>query len=258
MAMPDPREPSAEMLERATDLVIEWHETAKQGWEAENAEEGIEECVGPDNVDLDELAQRVALALDAAVAERDQQIAELTDELIARDRIMNEQSDLLTAGDQQIAALTEANRLLTIDAGALEAEVGAWRATTETERAATVAQWERAEAAYKEVAALGAVIARHQEIFKWLDGRDGDFPARQPSEGAYYWRKELNARLAAPTPPALVERAEAERKVVEAAGAARDADWSYRPVPGELYELTVAVDELRALQETRAPGKGAA
>jgi hypothetical protein len=64
-------EPTERALERATDLVIAWHEVARQGWESQNSERGINDCpkhgpaVGPDEIDLDELARRIALALDA-------------------------------------------------------------------------------------------------------------------------------------------------------------------------------------------------
>ena len=56
-------EPSRENVERATDMVIAWEIDAREGWEAEHATTPGT-IIGPDNVDMDELADRFARALD--------------------------------------------------------------------------------------------------------------------------------------------------------------------------------------------------
>lgn len=51
------------------------------------------------------------------------------------------------------------------------------------------------------VAFATACVAREREeydaIFRWLFGEEGEFPERQPGQGAYYWRSQLRKRLEA-------------------------------------------------------------
>jgi len=38
-------------------------------------------------------------------------------------------------------------------------------------------------------------IARLEAIIHWLDGLEGDWPDRQPGEGAFYWRRHMMRRF---------------------------------------------------------------
>jgi hypothetical protein len=42
--------------------------------------------------------------------------------------------------------------------------------------------------------AAEARAERLREAILWADGRIGEWPERQPGEGAFYWRKELMRR----------------------------------------------------------------
>ena len=46
-------------------------------------------------------------------------------------------------------------------------------------------------------AAVEKERAEYDAIFRWLFGEEGEFPERQPGQGAYYWRSQLRKRLEA-------------------------------------------------------------
>lgn len=98
-----PPNPTREAVEEATDLVIAWEVLAREGWQAEHAM-ASDKIIGPDNVDLDELANRVALALDAALAragEREMGLSMIgRDGARALERIEQERDALRTQVEQ--------------------------------------------------------------------------------------------------------------------------------------------------------------
>jgi hypothetical protein len=52
----------------------------------------------------------------------------------------------------------------------------------------------RSERSYAEKVAADARAERLRAAILWADGQIGEWPERQPGEGAFYWRKELMRR----------------------------------------------------------------
>jgi hypothetical protein len=53
-----------------------------------------------------------------------------------------------------------------------------------------------------------ARIAKLEDIMRWLNGEEGDFPKRPPYAGAYWWRNDLRKKLSellAPPSPDVKE-----------------------------------------------------